>query len=241
MSALLKEIVGGVEISIDLPQIASVEYPFRHVRQGRAVRLVVGDTDLTTDASRQAILKAIARARRWYEQITTGKSSNITQLAGIDSASPRFIRMQMKLVQLSPQSIENIVTRPESLPLSLGDLLAIDSNGLAQAVSRTVGKVSITSTPIPQLTNYSGSYLAAWALSKQPLLPLVQIMQSSKSQLSPVPLSIERELPKLPSVKCRRIGIYGFRRRASPIPLRLGILRNCRETNGAGGSHLISC
>ncbi len=32
--------------------------------------------------------------------------------------------MQIKLVQLSPQSIENLMTRPESLPLSLNDLLA---------------------------------------------------------------------------------------------------------------------
>lgn len=123
--ALLNEILGGGgKISINLPPIASIERPFRHVRQGRAVRLVVGDTNITTDASRQAILKAIAHARRWYEQITTGKSSNIAQLAGIDGVSPRFIRMQMKLVQLSPQSIENIMTRPESLPLSLDDLLA---------------------------------------------------------------------------------------------------------------------
>jgi hypothetical protein len=30
----------------------------------------------------------------------------------------------MKLVQLSPQSIEKLMTRPESLPLSLLDLLA---------------------------------------------------------------------------------------------------------------------
>jgi hypothetical protein len=45
-------------------------------------------------------------------------------LAGIDGVSPRYIRMQMKLVQLSPQSIECLMTRSESLPLSLDDLLA---------------------------------------------------------------------------------------------------------------------
>jgi hypothetical protein len=45
-------------------------------------------------------------------------------LADIEGVSPRFIRMQMKLVQLSPQAIENFMTRPESLPLSLDDLLA---------------------------------------------------------------------------------------------------------------------
>jgi hypothetical protein len=45
-------------------------------------------------------------------------------LAATDGVSSRFIRMQMKLVQLSPQSIENLMNRPESLPLSLNDLLA---------------------------------------------------------------------------------------------------------------------
>jgi hypothetical protein len=87
------------------------------------VRLVVGDTNITTDASRQAILKAIARARRWYEQITTGAAESITQMAGLHGVSPRLIHLHMKLVQLSPQSIENLMTRPESLPLSLDDLL----------------------------------------------------------------------------------------------------------------------
>ena len=88
------------------------------------MRLIVGNTNITTEASRQAILKTIARARQWYEQITTGKATNIAQLAATDGVSPRFIRMQMKLVQLSPQSIEKLMTRPESLPLSLNVLLA---------------------------------------------------------------------------------------------------------------------
>ncbi len=37
--------------------------------------------------------------------------------------SPRFIHMHVKLVSLSPQSIESMMSRPESLPLSLDDLL----------------------------------------------------------------------------------------------------------------------
>jgi hypothetical protein len=40
----------------------------------------------------------------------------------------------MKLVQLSPQSIESLMNRPESLPLSLDDLLtAIPMNWREQA------------------------------------------------------------------------------------------------------------
>jgi DNA invertase Pin-like site-specific DNA recombinase len=124
VTALVNEILGDDQPGRDFPPFALVECPFRHVQQGRALRLIIGNTSITTDASRQAILKAIARARRWYEQITTGKATNIAQLAGIDGVSPRFIRTQMKLVQLSPRSIEYLMTRPESLPLSLDNLLA---------------------------------------------------------------------------------------------------------------------
>jgi len=38
--------------------------------------------------------------------------------------SPRFVSEQFKLIPLGPQSIEGLMTRPESLPLSLNDLLA---------------------------------------------------------------------------------------------------------------------
>ena len=121
--ALVNEILGGAASTAGLLPTASIECPFRHVRQGRAVRLVVGDTSLTTDASRKAILKAIARARRWYEQITTGQASSIEQLAGMHGVSPRFIHMHMKLVPLSPQSVEGFMTNPELMPISLDDLL----------------------------------------------------------------------------------------------------------------------
>jgi hypothetical protein len=121
---------------VHLQLVASIECPFRHIPQGRALRLIVGNTNITTEASRQAILKAIARARFWYEQDTTGEAGSILQLAGMHGLSPRFISAQMKLVQLSPQSIESLMKRPESLPLSLGDLLtAIPMNWREQAFS----------------------------------------------------------------------------------------------------------
>ncbi len=124
MSALIDEILGSGSLSITLSQIISIECPFHHVRQGRALRLIVGNTSITTDISRQVILKAIARARRWYEQITTGQATSIAKLAGLHGGSRRFIRMHMKLVQLSPQIIETLMNRPESFPPSLDDLLA---------------------------------------------------------------------------------------------------------------------
>ena len=124
LPALINEILGPDPSAAGLPPIASLDCAFRHIQQGGVLRLIIGDTSITTDASRQAILKAIARARRWYEQITTGQVRTIVQLAGLHGVSPRFIRMHMKLVQLGPPAIETMMRRSNSLPLSLTDLLA---------------------------------------------------------------------------------------------------------------------
>jgi len=85
---------------------------------------VLGEASLTTDASRQAILKAIARARCWYDQLTRGEVDSIAQLALREALSPRLIHAQLKLVQLSPRTVERFLSKPESMPLSLRDLLA---------------------------------------------------------------------------------------------------------------------
>jgi hypothetical protein len=115
----------GTDLSVpNLSQIATIKTGFRHVQQGRALRLIVGNTNITTDASRIAILKAIARARLWYEQVANGEARGIVELARMHDVSPRSINVQMKLVQLSPRLIESWVNRPESLPLALDGLLA---------------------------------------------------------------------------------------------------------------------
>jgi hypothetical protein len=125
-----------------LQLVTSIECPFRHIPQGRALRLIVGNTNITTEASRQAILKAIARARLWYEQLTTGEAGSISQLAGMHGLSQRFLHAQMKLVQLSPQSIESLMNRPGPLPLSLVDLLTeIPMNWREQAFSLPIKSV----------------------------------------------------------------------------------------------------
>jgi site-specific DNA recombinase len=120
----VNEIIGEGLTVPNLPLIVTIDTQFRHVQQGRALRLVVGNTNITTDASRLAILMAVARARLWYEQVTIGEANSIAELACLHGISSRFIRIQMKLVQLSPRSIECLLNQPESLPLSLDDLLA---------------------------------------------------------------------------------------------------------------------
>jgi DNA invertase Pin-like site-specific DNA recombinase len=122
--ALVTEILGAGLSVPNLPLIATLETHFRQIQQGRALRLVIGNTNITTAASRLAILKAIARARRWYEQITSGEARSTVELARMHGVSPRYINVQIKLAQLSPRLIESWVGRPDLLPISLVDLIA---------------------------------------------------------------------------------------------------------------------
>jgi site-specific DNA recombinase len=71
---------GGIQLA------ATIECPFRHIPQGRALRLIVGNTNITTEASRQAILKAIARARLWYEQLTSGNARAVSRSSPASTA-----------------------------------------------------------------------------------------------------------------------------------------------------------
>jgi site-specific DNA recombinase len=123
MSALVNEILGAGTIPVCLPESASIECPFQRIPQGRSLRLIIANTIVTTDASRQAILKAIARARSWYEEITSGKTGSIVKLAAKHGVTARYVRMHIRLVQLGPQSIEKLMKQPESLPVSLSELL----------------------------------------------------------------------------------------------------------------------
>jgi site-specific DNA recombinase len=126
-----------IHATAHLPQIASIECAFRHVSQGKSIRLIVGNSQITTEASRLAILKAIARARLWYEQLIEGVAPSVSHLARMHHVSPRYVNKIIQLAQLSPQSIEAILTRPESLPLSLDDLLQnIPMNWKQQSTSR---------------------------------------------------------------------------------------------------------
>ena len=193
----------AVNIAIGLPPIASIECPFRHVRQGRALRLIVGNTNITTDASRQAILKAIARARLWYEQITTGQARSICELAGLHGISPRFIVSNE--VDSAQSTIDRRPDDSARIAAPIAQRLARhDPNELARAAARPVRKVRITSTPILPPKNSSSSQQAACIFAMQKTPRPGRIMQSPKSQISPVPFRLERELPKLPTEKCRQ-------------------------------------
>jgi len=88
------------------PQTCSLTAPFRHVPQGQSLKLVIGNERTESSASREAIAKAIARGRSWYDQIIEGKASGLLDLARQNGITHRYVKSIFALAFLSPGSVE---------------------------------------------------------------------------------------------------------------------------------------
>jgi DNA invertase Pin-like site-specific DNA recombinase len=108
---------------LSLPASTTIDCSFRHVPQGRALRLIVGNSQISTDASRQAIPKAIARARLWYEQIISGEVTGLPEIARREKINYAYVKKIFPLVFLNPTHIDQICAGQGSAS-SLDALLA---------------------------------------------------------------------------------------------------------------------
>jgi site-specific DNA recombinase len=62
-----------------------------------------------SEASRSAILKAIARARLWYDQIVAGEANGFEDLAQIHGLTPCYVRRIFRFASLGPDVVESII------------------------------------------------------------------------------------------------------------------------------------
>jgi hypothetical protein len=76
---------------------------------------------LTSDTT--ALLKAIARARLWYEQIVSGEIGSIPELAKQQGVTPRYIKKIFRCALLGPDGVEAILSGKWPPELTLDGLV----------------------------------------------------------------------------------------------------------------------
>ena len=123
LAPILQELLGpdpagqGVQTAAKFLSIASVTCPFKPMHSGRALRLIIGGDRLSNDRSRQLILRAIARARLWYQRIVDGEATclnDIIRRNGIDASHAKKI---FPLAFLSPACTQSILRSNVDLTL----------------------------------------------------------------------------------------------------------------------------
>jgi DNA invertase Pin-like site-specific DNA recombinase len=98
------------------------------VRRGAETKLVLPGLAQQKHSSRcdPALIKAIARGRAWFEELTMGRAGSLQELAKRDGISRRYIRRLIGLAFLSPQLVEAILQGRQSVELTATRLTELD-------------------------------------------------------------------------------------------------------------------
>jgi site-specific DNA recombinase len=97
--------------------------PMRMKRRGVELRIVLdGKEDLPRKAD-PALLKAVARARRWFEEIAAGRVRSSAEIARREGLQKGYVARLTRLAFLSPRIVETVVNGRTPVELNLQMLM----------------------------------------------------------------------------------------------------------------------
>ena len=113
--------------------------PLRMKRRGVEMRIVL-EGDSTPNRVDLPLLKAVARARRWADDLVSGKVRSVSDLARREGIDGRSVRRLIPLGFLSPRIIEAIAEGRQPVELTVEALTRrIDLPLLWSAQEQTLG------------------------------------------------------------------------------------------------------
>jgi site-specific DNA recombinase len=125
VAALLELNSEGVSTSFTgKSTILKLTSAFQALRQRGELRVIAPLNDgACFEGSRvPSLVKAVARAHNWYEQIVTGEISTVGQLAQKTALTRRYVRRILQCARLSPQITEALLTGKHPPNLTLKEI-----------------------------------------------------------------------------------------------------------------------
>ncbi|GAA0709900.1 recombinase family protein [Dokdonella soli] len=101
----------GVNQPDESPATFTLRIDARLYRTGHDLRLVVNNGPVGNEAGvvDKALLKLIARGRRWYEQLTFGQRSSLREIAQAEKLDERYVARILYGSLLAPDIIEKVI------------------------------------------------------------------------------------------------------------------------------------
>jgi len=85
------------------------QIPLRVRRRGIEMRLVIGGSSGSPPRIDSTILKATARARRWFDDLVSGREASMVEIGQRESVGQRYVSRMIRLAFLAPAIVERIV------------------------------------------------------------------------------------------------------------------------------------
>jgi site-specific DNA recombinase len=118
-------------------------FPMTVRRRGVEMRLVIKGNGAPAPRADSALLKAVARARQWSEDLLAGRAQSVAEIAERERVGSRYVRRLLRLAFLAPEIVEAIATGDQPPELT-AEVLAegIDLPLLWTAQAKAVGIAS---------------------------------------------------------------------------------------------------
>jgi site-specific DNA recombinase len=84
------------------------QIPLRVRRRGIEMRLVIGGGSGSAPRIDSTILKATARARRWFDDLVTGRAASMVEIGQREGVGKRYVSRMIRLAFLAPAIVERI-------------------------------------------------------------------------------------------------------------------------------------
>ncbi len=106
----VREFLGGARDG-DESRIVTLSMPVRLHRTAHDIRLVVNNDNGPNEAGEpdRALIRLIARGRRWYEQLTAGEMRSLRDIAQAEKLDERYVARILYSSLLAPDIIEMVV------------------------------------------------------------------------------------------------------------------------------------
>jgi DNA invertase Pin-like site-specific DNA recombinase len=118
-------------------------FPMIVRRRGVEMRLVIEGNRAPAPRADSALLKAVARARQWSEDLLAGRAQSVVEIAERERVGSRYIRRLLRLAFLAPEIVEAIAAGDQPPELTAEALAErIDLPLLWTAQAKAVGIAS---------------------------------------------------------------------------------------------------
>ena len=97
--------------------------PMRMRRRGVEVKLVIGGDREPYRRSDPALLKLIARARCWFDELSTGRANSMVEIGKREKVGKRHVSEIVRLAFLAPEIVDRIVSGDQPPELTAKTLL----------------------------------------------------------------------------------------------------------------------
>ena len=106
------------------------------------MRLVIAGSRAPAPRADLALLKAVARARQWSEDLLAGRARSVAEIAERERVGSRYVRRLLRLAFLGPEIVEAIATGyqpPELTAEALAERIDLPLLWTAQAKAVAIG------------------------------------------------------------------------------------------------------